>query len=361
MPKNIVVLCDGTGNELKATGNTNVVRLADLLVKDDPSSQVMFYDPGVGTMGAQGALTPIGRRTTKVLGLAFGYGLKTNIAEGYQFIMDRYQPSDRIFLFGFSRGAYTARAIAGLINHVGLLPPGNTHLIPYIMSNKVFWFRMKKDGKPFVEMSDDEWDRAQAFSDKLARPDFPRKKDRGITYTGIWDTVNATGSLRKRVLLPYTDILQVVEKARHAVAIDESRKNFAPSLFRFDDNDYHRRAEGALHEVWFAGVHSDIGGDRELSKITFQWVVEGAIEQGLHLDMERYQQYRELEPSTAQSPLGQNKGLWRLLGFQSRAIVPEDALVHESVRVRRRRVEYEPKQLPADPPYEPWPRAVGAG
>lgn len=357
VPKNIVVLCDGTGNELKSQGNTNVVRLAELLTKDDPSSQVMFYDPGVGTMGAQGALTGVGRRTTKFLGLAFGYGLRANVVEGYQFIMNNYTSGDRIFLLGFSRGAYTARAIAGFVNHIGLLPPGNTNLIPYAM--KLFWRRMKK-GEPAKPIGDAEWDLAQDFSDKFARHDFGRKKRGGITYVGVWDTVNATGSLRREVTLPYTDVLQIVERARHAVAIDERRKPYKPSLFKLDDDKSQRRVDGELHEVWFAGVHSYVGGDHELSDITLQWVVEGAIEQGLLLDVDRFQPYRELPPSTALAELGEIKGLlWWLLGSKDRPIVPQDALVHESVQIRRDQLDYRPRELPVNPPYEPWPHDRG--
>ena len=357
--KNIVILCDGTGNELRAKGITNVVRLADLLKRDDPESQVMFYDPGVGTMGAQGALTPFGRGITKFLGLAFGYGLRANVVEGYEFIMDQYNSGDRIFLFGFSRGAYTARAIAGLINHVGLLPPGNNNLIPYAM--KLFWHSMEKGGKRVYPMTDDEWNLAHQFSDQFARHDFRRKKEGGIAYLGAWDTVNATGSLRRTVVLPYTARLEVVERARHAVAIDERRKPYRPNLFKFDGEGFDRRASRELHEVWFVGVHSDVGGDRRLGDITLQWVVEGAVDQGIDLDVDRFVKYRELPTATALSSLGVNEGFfWNIVGRADRKILPKDALIHESVLVRRDRLDYNPKQLPADPPSEPWPHNAEA-
>lgn len=355
--KNIVVLCDGTGNELKRNGITNVVRLADLLKKDDPAKQVMFYDPGVGTMGAQGALTGLGRGFTRLLGLGFGYGLKANVVEGYEFIMDQYRRGDRIFLFGFSRGAYTARAIAGLINHVGLLPPGTNNLIPYAM--KLFWHSMEKGGKRAYPMTDEEWDLADDFSKKFARHDFRRKNAGGIAYLGAWDTVNATGSLRKTVVLPYTARLEVVERARHAVAIDERRKPYRPNLFKFDTERFDRRKKRELHEVWFVGVHSDVGGDRELSNITLQWVVEGAIEQGIDLDMDRFAVYRELPTSTALGDLGVNEGwLWNVVGRADRKILPHGALVHESALIRReRRADYVPRELATDPPMELWPHA----
>jgi uncharacterized protein (DUF2235 family) len=354
MPKSIVVMSDGTGNELKVSGNTNVVRIHGLLDRSDPRSLVTFYDPGVGTMGSQGATTAIGRRWSKLTGLAFGKGLKANVVQGYEFIMNHYEPGDKIFLFGFSRGAYTVRAIAGLINHVGLLPPGSENLVPYAM--KFYWHSMVKRGKPNKPISDKEWNLAGLFSKNFARPDFTRKKTGAIAYLGVWDTVNATGSLRKRVVLPYTARLEVVDKARHAVAIDEKRKNFKPALFKFDTSTFHRRQDGELKEVWFAGVHSYVGGDHQLSDITLQWIATGAVEQGLELTSD-FESYEELPTSRALGDLGKNKGLWRLLGFEDRTILPTNAIVHESVIIRRDRAGYSPSQLPADPPVDPWPHS----
>ena len=109
MGKDIVICLDGTGNQLKATANTNVVRLYEMLELGDPSQQVAYYDPGVGTFGAQGAWTPWARRFTKLAGLAFGLGLRANLAEAYTYLMNQYAEGDRLFVFGFSRGAYTAR------------------------------------------------------------------------------------------------------------------------------------------------------------------------------------------------------------------------------------------------------------
>jgi uncharacterized protein (DUF2235 family) len=352
MTKNIVVLCDGTGNQLKTKGNTNVVRLYGLLKRDDPQAQVAFYDPGVGTMGSQGATTELGRKWTKLMGLAFGYGLKANVIEGYEFIMSHYQPGDRVFLFGFSRGAYTVRAIAGLINHVGLLPPGSENLLPYAM--KLFWHTMEKGGKRQSSISDEEWDLARSFSETFARPDFQRKRANALAYLGAWDTVNATGSLRRRVVLPYTARLEVVTRTRHAVAIDEERRDYRPNLLKLDSAGFTRRADGELHEVWFAGVHSYVGGDHKLSDITLQWVVEGALEQGL-LVRSGFARYRKLPEKTAYGPVGENKGLWRLRGLKRRTLRPAEAIVHKSVIIKRVGSDYDPENVPADPPEEPWP------
>jgi uncharacterized protein (DUF2235 family) len=133
--KNIVVCLDGTGNQLKAKGNTNVVRLYEMLDLTDPSKQIAYYDPGVGTFSAQGAWTPIGQRISKLFGLAFGSGLRTNLGEAYTYLMQHYEDGDRLFIFGFSRGAYTARALAGLLRAAGLLRPGSENLVPYAVGS----------------------------------------------------------------------------------------------------------------------------------------------------------------------------------------------------------------------------------
>src|SRR5688572_19936273 len=105
MAKNIVVCCDGTANEF-ARDNTNVVKLYSTLVQDDPR-QCAYYHPGIGTMEPPGALTPIARRVTRTLGMAIGAYLENDIRDAYVFIMRTFEPEDKLFLFGFSRGAYT--------------------------------------------------------------------------------------------------------------------------------------------------------------------------------------------------------------------------------------------------------------
>jgi uncharacterized protein (DUF2235 family) len=109
--KNIVVCLDGTGNQLKAKGNTNVVRLYEMLELGDPSRQIAYYDPGVGTFGAQGAWTPLARRLTKLAGLAVGYGLRTNLAEAYIYLMHEYEEGDQALHIRLQPGSlYGARA-----------------------------------------------------------------------------------------------------------------------------------------------------------------------------------------------------------------------------------------------------------
>jgi uncharacterized protein (DUF2235 family) len=116
MPKNIVVCCDGTANEF-AANNTNVVKLYSTL-DHDPTKQVTSYHPGLGTMEPAGALTTFTRRVTKLLGMAFGYGLCNDIRDAYVFLMQNYAEGDKVFLFGFSRGAYTARCVTGRVSRI---------------------------------------------------------------------------------------------------------------------------------------------------------------------------------------------------------------------------------------------------
>ena len=124
MPKNLVICLDGTGAQPRATGNTNVVRLYSMLDLSDPEKQIAYYDPGVGTFSAAGAWTPLARWWSRTVGLAFGNGLKENLGEAYTWLMRNWQVGDQVYVFGFSRGAYNARALLGLLRTLGLLRPG---------------------------------------------------------------------------------------------------------------------------------------------------------------------------------------------------------------------------------------------
>src|SRR5207247_10942900 len=110
--KNLVLCCDGTANEF-ASDKTNVVKLFSTLLPD-PAQQVTSYHPGLGTIEPAGALTSMARKVTKFCGQAFGYGLESDIRDAYVFLMNHFEPDDRVFLFGFSRGAYTVRAVASM-------------------------------------------------------------------------------------------------------------------------------------------------------------------------------------------------------------------------------------------------------
>ena len=135
MARNIIVCCDGTSNQ-PSKAATNVAKLTYTLVKD-PARQLVFYHPGLGTMAGPGFTTRAGSRAARIAGLAVGYGLKDDLRDAYVYIADHWQPGDRIFLFGFSRGAYTARALASLIAMYGLAMEGNSPLVPYCGADDV--------------------------------------------------------------------------------------------------------------------------------------------------------------------------------------------------------------------------------
>lgn len=344
--RNLVIFCDGTGNELKARANTNVVRLNAMTRNDD--GQLTFYIPGVGTRGASQALTPVGRAVTKTLGLAFGYGVKQNVVDGYVFLMRNWRPGDRIFLLGFSRGAYTVRALAGMLRVVGLLRPEQENLVPYAM--KLFW---KPHGK------DIDWDHVKLLTAQFSRPEFP-KWAWPVAFVGVWDTVKAIGWFRRRLRLPYTRLLKSAAVVRHACSLDEWRAQYKAYTVSEDEM---RKESRDIEEVWFPGVHSDIGGgyetSPELGQIAFQWIVEEAVAQGLGIDEEAFRPYESLPPSHAEAPANTLSRWWVLLGVSPRRLMPPGATVHRSVVYRVEGSEeaakrYRKKGYPARGSVEPW-------
>ena len=222
MPRNIVVCCDGTGNEY-GSANSNVVKLYWTLSAQD--KQTAYYHPGVGTMGARNALSAVGKWWTQVRGLAFGYGFSDNIADVYSFLMGEFNPGDQVFIFGFSRGAYTARALCRLLHMCGLLTPGNEALIPYAL-------RLYKSNDPC------KFEIAAGFRTTFSIPCTPY-------FLGLWDTVSSVGWIldpihTKGGHLPYTATLPDIPVLRQAVSIDERR-----AFFR------HRRSNS---DSWLVGA-----------------------------------------------------------------------------------------------------------
>lgn len=338
MAKNVVVCLDGTGNQLRTTGNTNVVRLFEVLDLSDPSRQVAYYDPGVGTFSHPGAWTPVARRVSRLLGLALGSGLHANISEAYLFLMRTWEPGDRIYVFGFSRGAYTARALCGLLHKVGLLRPGSENLVPYAVAA---YSRRHAD-----------FDLLDRFATLFSfRPGGSASVP--VELLGVWDSVKAAGYLRWELKLPYTRQLPNVARVRHAVAIDEKRRPYREYLL---DG---QRPPG--DEVWFAGVHSDVGGtfedDSRLSTIALRWVATAARDAGLLVDEAAFERECAVTPEHAAGTVHRMGRIWALLTYKQRR-VPDDALVHSSVRVRTGSDPAYRKRLPgevqwADPDWLP--------
>lgn len=339
MSRNLVVCLDGTRNEPE-TGPTNVTRLYDIAAKDD--RQLVYYDPGVGTMGARSATTPLGKSLTRAAGLVIGFGVRDNIAEAYQWLMANYRAGDRIYVFGFSRGAYTALALAGMLRTVGLLSPGADNLVPYAL--KLYARNTSRQVTPAEDKT--YWDTRGEFGRKFGNPDFVRFA-RNITFLGLWDTVKSVGWLNARAKFeqahwPFTRNVKNVAAARLAIAIDENRRPFAS--YRFDPEQVADRPDD-LKEVWFAGVHSDVGGqyaDHRLSDIALGWMADEAVAAGLRIDAKRYEKLVGVPPGTAlpasnavEGRIHRHPWYWALagMGWKARTLTAADVL-HPSVQQR---------------------------
>ncbi|RWF67349.1 DUF2235 domain-containing protein [Mesorhizobium sp.] len=277
-PKRIAVFLDGTWNTLG--DNTNVWRLKSLCDPEDVN-QLIFYSAGVGTQLGE-----------KVRGSLFGYGLDREITDAYEWLIDHYNEGDQLFIFGFSRGAYTARSLSGFISKCGLLKPGSP------VSHKQVYERYRrrqdktirelllraKDGvaSPTTDLEIEErW---------LLRYSIPID----IDFIGVWDTVGSLGVpfLMRFNVAKYrfleTHLRFSNRRAYHAMAIDEHRASFAPTLWtRTTKTDANPAAPRALEDVeqrWFVGAHANVGGGYPsdlLAQIPLKWLMSKAAALGL--------------------------------------------------------------------------------
>ena len=322
--KRLVVCCDGTWNSPEQHHVTNVVRTARALRPADGRGvpQVVFYDWGIGSYGG------------KIRGGMLGAGIDKNIQDAYRFLVHNYSDGDEIFLFGFSRGAYAARSLAGLIRSAGLLAKRHAGRIPAA-------FGMYR---------------------RRAGPDTPaaRRFRRGysnevrIRFIGVWDTVGALGvpsriyeamGGNRRYAFHDTSLSGIIDHACHAVAIDEQRIDFEPTLWRRLP-----KPGQTIEQQWFAGVHGDVGGgnaDAGLADIALDWMWSRASTHGLAFDDD----YRSVK--VRPNPLGNLHrswtGMYRVKGRHIRPIGELPAgleTVHSSVRERLRGVSsYRPENL----------------
>lgn len=247
MGKNIAVFLDGTWNDKENHAEQSNVALMHGLCLDDGQTQISYYDSGVGTQWYD----------RKIGGLS-GAGLSTNIRQAYQFLSEHHQPGDKVFIVGFSRGAYSARSLAGLLYRCGL-PAGDTSV----------------ERAYEVYRSRDEASMAQLRV---------RSRPCPVGFLGVWDTVGALGIplgslIKKASAAPFefhdTALSPEVGLACHAVAIDERRSAFEPTLWQVDEDNQHR-----VRQVWFAGAHSDVGGgypERHHSNVPLLWMIEQAM------------------------------------------------------------------------------------
>ncbi|MDK1376437.1 MULTISPECIES: DUF2235 domain-containing protein [unclassified Sinorhizobium] len=309
MRKNIVLLADGTGNSASKLFKTNVWRLYEALDLNE-QVQVASFSDGVGTSSF---------KPFEVIGLALGFGVKRRVIGLYKFLCLNYQPGDRIFVFGFSRGAFTIRLLVGLVAREGLVDfqsheeLNRNALAAYrAFREKAFPSRLPWTlyGRRLRDASIRGWNwltGSRSYDDVRPRtgPRSPEKMK--IAFVGVWDTVAAYGlpidELTKAVnrwIWPMTfekpHLLPCVERARQALSLDDERRTFFPIPWSSTDTDGNEIGPDRLCQVWFAGVHSNIGGgypDDRLAHVPLCWMIEEAQDAGLKFKPDTVSRYTD--------------------------------------------------------------------
>jgi uncharacterized protein (DUF2235 family) len=322
--KRIVICADGTWNQrdqvdpqTKKRRPTNVTKTARAVLPQaaDGVHQVVYYHDGVGTRGPLDSLR----------GGAYGRGIEDNICNLYRFIVYNWLPGDELFFFGFSRGAYTVRSLAGFIKHIGLIEKDDDYYIPELFD--LYRRSLGPDSAPWQHLT-------APRPGKDGKPGRPRIQGTRpcppIRFIGVWDTV---GALRERDRFHRVGLFDEIQAAAHAVAIDERRRPFLPTL-------YVKPAQwrGTLNQAWFPGVHSDVGGSYSndgLANSALHWVLGHAREAGLQLDDRYLSFFKRNEGAVMHDSLGWMyklmRPLWRPIGQAEGA----DEMLHHSAMTRR--------------------------
>jgi uncharacterized protein (DUF2235 family) len=388
MSKNIVVCCDGTGNQVE--GNlSNVLKLFRVIQKND--GQRAYYNPGVGTLATDDPWSRLKENFWSVFGLATGYGLDAEILGAYRFLIENYEDGDAIYLFGFSRGSYTVRALAGFIHTVGLLHSDQINIADYAL---VAYKRSSEKNNLQIA-----WNFGRIAAARTVT----------IKFIGVWDTVASVIVPRLDRLypamqtLPYTRNNSCVEVFRQAIAIDERRTMFRLNRWsqpqNFVADPFHTDAPKVaqdIKQVWFAGVHSDVGGGYPepqcgLSKFALAWLIDEAAAHGLKINIAMKNQLAlgmprpgskevYVAPDAAAQLHQSLTWAWWLIEWVPKPVKYEDwprphflgcyipwgeprmiqqpfrPRIHQSVLDRMKRVpDYKPVNFPRDYDVEPWP------
>lgn len=264
--KRLVLCCDGTWNSPVNASVSNIEKIARSVrtgIGPDGVQQMVFSVEGVG---AQGYLVD------RLLGGAFGYGLTRNVVAGYRHLALNYEPGDEIYVFGFSRGAYTARSVVGMVATVGLLTQDALARDRLCDAERIYRLRDAQERAA----------QAAAFRAAHCHEHVP------VAFLGVFDTVGALGVpglSRRRSTFHDVRLSTDVECARQALAIDDRRITFEPCLW-----DVPVAMAARVKQVWFPGGHSDVGGGaraRALSDTALLWMVGEAIARGLAFDEDR--------------------------------------------------------------------------
>jgi len=387
MSKRIVICCDGTGNELNTT-MSNVLKFYRILEKTP--EQRVFYTPGVGTLSQDNAWQRLRQKIRSVFGLATGYGLDDDVLEAYDFLCQHWEWGDRIYLLGFSRGAYTVRVVAALVETIGILPPDQRNLAGYGLTA----YKKASGDTPEPQASTDlraAWLFGNVAGGRPAR----------VEFIGVWDTVASIIVPRRDRLIPSLQTLRftrtnaAVKIFRQAISIDERRRMFrlnrwtSPQPYRPNPYDKSSETEQDIQQVWFAGVHADVGGGYPesasgLAKYPLGWMLDEAQHAGLtyHETLRQCIAEGGTLPHGKETFVAPNPGAelhnsltsgWRILEWLPKRVrwrewparkalcgwylpmgeprhLPDDALIHASVRERMTlRADYRPVNLPETP------------
>jgi uncharacterized protein (DUF2235 family) len=400
MPKDIVICCDGTGNEIGTT-ISNVLKLFRVLEKSE--QQRVYYHPGVGTIGLQDSWGRFKQEARGVLGLATGAGLDEDTLAAYRLLCETYEKDDRVWLFGFSRGSYTVRVLAAFIHVMGLLPTDQIDLASYAFSTykKASSDSHNPDGTPNNAGLEEAWHFRQIAGGRIIE----------IEFIGVWDTVASVivprqdNFLFDLQTLRFTRTNNSVKKFRQAMSIDERRRMFRLNAwtdlqeYRSDPFDASTAIGQDIRQVWFAGVHADVGGgypevQSGLSKFPLLWMIEQAQTAGLRMDraMINHLGWGQPRPPSKHVYVAPDAtadlhvsltGAWEILEWLPKQakwkewperkscfgwylprgeprLIPEGAIIHRSVFERRDKVPaYRPVNLPSTYTIEETPLGPG--
>jgi len=343
MKKRIVICADGTWSrpekDLKVDFPTNVLKIARAIqpIGDDGAPQQVFYDWGLGSYNDQ------------IIGGATGRGIHKNIMDDYRYIVQNYSPGDELYFFGFSRGAYTVRCLSGLINNCGILKRPDAPLIQRAFDH------YKRNGKAYAPSGEE----SVKFREKHSH------ESRVVKFIGVWDTVGALGipisflgMFDDKDEFYDTKIGGNVRIARHALAIDEHREDFVPTIWNKKDNIN-------IKQMWFAGSHSDIGGSYEpdkdgtcLADNALSWMISEARKNDLTIepylpDKLKLNPFATLHESR-RSFFRVKKAVFRKIDHGK-----DEILIHDSVKKRWDQDEsYRPKNLTEYLDKKGWPEKL---
>lgn len=326
-PRNLILCCDGTGNIWGNGHDTNVVKLVRLLEKND--QQFVYYDPGVGTTDN---FPPVGlwnrfkENARRLVGLALADGLYDSIGRGYQFLIDNFREGDRISVFGFSRGAFTARSIAGVVNEFGIVQSGAKTLVALIVRTYFMKprHRAARLDKTRQDVAADIRKNFCSLAGSAAH----------IHFLGVWDTVASVGLLGLKIKTDSNVRVKNYQHVRHAVALHETRWKYSPRLYT--DSGLPVRPGQTYKQVWFNGCHSDVGGsyaEAELSNLSLRWMIDEASAPGVDLRFSSESGNVSGNPNGLLHDEPFQSPWWTLAGLATR-FRPVDALDHESVGQR---------------------------